>query len=197
MSQRVAVIVGRFQVPMLTNGHDWLLRKAIVDYDKVLILIGDTKVQPNGYYRLDSHDPYPFALRKTIINEFIETEFSQKDKSKVIGIYRFEDVGNVELWNKKLDEFLDKLSIEFSEPTEFVMLGSRDSFVIRYSGKNSVCVLESPESVKEESGTHMRKEFFETYSKSLEYQSLEFRCGVLWAIMEMERLKNLNDDEEV
>lgn len=197
MRKKVAVIVGRFQVPILTGGHDWLLRKAIVGYDKVLILIGDTKILPNGYYRLDSHDPYPFEIRKTIINDFINTEFSQSDRDKILGIYRFEDVGNLEIWNKKLDVFLDNLAKGFLEQLEFVMLGSRDSFAIRYSGKNSVYILESPESIKEESGTDMRKEFYKTDSETLEYTTLEFRRGVLWAIMEMERLKNLKDDEEI
>lgn len=197
MKEKVAVIVGRFQVPILTGGHDWLLRKAIVGYDKVLILIGDTKIHPNGYYRLDSHDPYPFEIRKTIINDFINTEFSQSDRDKILGIYRFEDVGNLELWNKKLDVFLDNLAKGFSNQMVFVMLGSRDSFAIRYSGKNSVCILESPESIKEESGTDMRKEFYKTDSETLEYTTLEFRRGVLWAIMEIERLKNLKNDEEI
>ena len=68
---KIAVIVGRFQVPQLTLGHFWLILTAFCEFDKVVILIGDTKVLPNGFKRMDSHDPFPYELRAQMISSYI------------------------------------------------------------------------------------------------------------------------------
>lgn len=97
------------------------------------------------------------------------------------------------MWNSKLDDFLDTINPD-PDSYEFVMVGSRDSFTTKYSGKNKVQVLESQ--LDGISGTLARQETFEKLSKNLLSKGEEFREGVLWAVMEMERLKNLNDDGE-
>lgn len=193
--RKVAIVVGRFQVPWLTDSHGWLIQKAFSMYDDVYILIGDTKILPNGYKRMDSHDPYPFEVRKYMILEYINDRLCL-DSGRLLGIDRFEDVGDVGLWNKALDDFLEDKFKNSEIDFEFVMFGSRDSFVINYSGKNEICLVDSPEVFSNDSGTSLRKHCYESDSRTIEYSSLEFRRGVLWAVMEMERLKNLNNDGE-
>ena len=190
---KIAVIVGRFQVPQLTLGHFWLIQTAFVNYDKVVILIGDTKVLPNGFKRMDSHDPFPYELRAKMISSYIREFIPFSMLDKLLGIHRFEDVGNLPLWNSKLDDFLETINPD-PNSYEFVMVGSRDSFATRYSGKNKVQVLESE--LEGISGTSERQKTFEELSRNLLSKGEEFREGVLWAVMEMERLKNLNNDGE-
>ena len=193
--KQIAVIVGRFQVPYLTLGHKWLLQTAFVDYDKVVVLIGDTKILPGGYKRMDSHDPFPYDLRANMVSEFTKECISPSQPDELLGIYRFEDVGNLPIWNKKLDDFLDTINPD-PDNYEFVMVGSRDSFATRYSGKNKVNVLPIPEDscLSHVSGTAIREKTFEQLSETLSLKGKEFREGVLWAIMEMERLQSLNND---
>ena len=102
---KIAVIVGRFQVPQLTLGHFWLILTAFCEFDKVVILIGDTKVLPNGFKRMDSHDPFPYELRAQMISSYIREYIPFSKLDNLLGIYRFEDVGNLPLWNSKLDDF--------------------------------------------------------------------------------------------
>ena len=192
-----AVIVGRFQVPQLTSGHFWLIQTAFCNFDKVVILIGDTKVFPNGFKRMDSHDPFPYELRAKMISSYIREYIPFSMLDKLLGIHRFEDVGNLPLWNNKLDDFLETINPD-PNSYEFVMVGSRDSFATRYSGKNKVKVLSIPENshLGHVSGTAIREKNFEQLSKTLSLKGKEFREGVLWAIMEMERLQSLNNDGE-
>ena len=190
---KIAVIVGRFQVPQLTSGHFWLIHTAFCKFDKVVILIGDTKVLPNGFKRMDSHDPFPYELRAQMISSYIREYIPFSKLDNLLGVYRFEDVGNLPLWNNKLDDFLDTINPD-SESYEFVMVGSRDSFATKYSGRNKVQVLESQ--LEGVSGTLARQKTFEELSQNLLSKGEEFREGVLWAVMEMERLKNLNNDGE-
>lgn len=193
--KQIAVIVGRFQVPYLTQGHIWLLQTAFSDYDKVVVFIGDTKILPGGYKRMDSHDPYPYDLRAKMVSDFIKEYTSPHKQDKLLGIHRFEDVGNLPVWNKKLDDFLDTINPD-SENYEVVMVGSRDSFATRYSGKNKINVLSIPEDshLGHVSGTAIREKTFEQLSSTLSLKGKEFREGILWAIMEMERLQSLNND---
>lgn len=176
--EKIGVIVGRFQVPELTMGHKMLINKARENFDEVLILVGDTKILENGYKRMDSHDPYPFEYRK----KMIRTSFPES-----IMIMRFEDIGNLKLWNQKLDNLLETMDLG-----EYYMVGSRDSFVTTYDGKYKKYYIESP--IKEISGTRVRELTFEEASESSFTPSTDFLKGVLWSLREKERLENLNCD---
>ena len=174
---KIGVIVGRFQVPGLTEGHKWLISEAHRNFDKVLILIGDTKILTTGYKRMDSHDPYPYNFRKSMI---------LKEFPGAI-IMRFEDVGYLPLWIQKLDNFLESMELG-----EYYMVGSRDSFVNTYTGKYGKYFLESP--IKNVSGTITREEVFQDVNNTNFIPSPDFLKGVLWALREKERLENLNSD---
>ena len=175
--EKIGVIVGRFQVPKLTQGHRWLISQARGDFDEILILVGDTKIQENNYKRMDSHDPYPFEFRK----KMIRSEFPE------VMIMRFEDVGNLKIWNQKLDNLLETMNLG-----EYYLVGSRDSFVYNYDGKYKKHIIESP--FKEVSGTGIRDLNYQEVSKPSFTPSTDFLKGVLWALQEKERLENLNCD---
>lgn len=173
-NKRIGVIVGRFQVPYLTRGHKWLIETALSNFDRVLILVGDTKTLVSGWKRMDSNDPFPFEFRKKMI---------LKEYPGVL-IQKFEDVGNVMLWNQKLDNYLESLDMG-----EYFMVGSRNSFLENYNGKYTKCPLDSPE--RDISGTNLRNQVYEE-AESLGFSpSADFMKGIIWAVKEMERLNRL------
>lgn len=173
-SKSVGVIVGRFQVPYLTKGHKWLIETAINKFDQVIILVGDTKTLLSGWKRMDSLDPFPFEFRKkTILKEY-----------PGVLIQKFEDVGNVILWNQKLDNYLESLDMG-----DYYMVGSRNSFLDNYNGKYKKYLLESPE--QEISGTNLRNQVYEEAERPGFMPSEDFMKGIIWAVREKERLDRL------
>ena len=190
LSEKIGVIVGRFQVPELTGGHKHLLVRACNTFKKIIIILGDTKKLSGGYKRMDSHDPYSFEIRKSMILEWAD-EYTMLS-NKLHGIYKIEDIGNLGLWNEKLDQMLEFLGEE-----NYVMVGSRDSFAQNYRGKYSVHILESHEEFKNISGTEERKSLHNHYTRLINSGgsvSSDFRKGMLWALMEKETLESLKDD---
>lgn len=190
LSEKIGVIVGRFQVPELTGGHKHLLVRACNTFKKIIIILGDTKKLPGGYKRMDSHDPYSFEIRKSMILEWAD-EYTMLS-NKLHGIYKIEDIGNLGLWNEKLDQMLEFLGEE-----DYVMVGSRDSFAQNYRGKYPVHILESHEEFKNISGTEERKNLHNLYTRLINSGnsvSSDFRKGMLWALMEKETLESLKDD---
>lgn len=190
LNDKIGVIVGRFQVPELTDGHKYLFVKACNIFSKVIIILGDTKTYPDGFKRMDSHDPYSFEIRKSMILEWAKDYTMLSDK--LYGIYKIEDIGNLELWNEKLDQML-----EFLGENNYVMVGSRDSFAQNYNGKYSTYIIDSEEEFKNISGTEERKNLYDFYKNLISSGgeiSSDFRKGMLWALMELESLKSLKDD---
>ena len=190
LNNKFGVIVGRFQVPELTEGHKHLFVKACLTFKKIIIILGDTKTFPSGYKRMDSHDPYSFELRKTMILEWANEYTMLQDK--LYGIYKIEDIGNLGLWNEKLDQML-----EFLGEKDYVMVGSRDSFAQGYRGKYPVHIIESDDEFKNISGTEERQHLYKTYAELIRSEgnvSSEFRKGILWGLMEKETLESLKND---
>jgi bifunctional NMN adenylyltransferase/nudix hydrolase len=110
---KTGVIVGRFQIPYLHEGHKKLIDTAIAENDLVFILIGH-KVGD----QLDERNPYTFGERHKMIAETYP---------KVL-IGNLEDCPNDdEAWSRKLDRILD----DVLNPT---LYGSRDSFYKHYKG---------------------------------------------------------------
>lgn len=192
VKKKVAVIVGRFQVPELTRGHLWLFEEAIKKFERVLVLIGDTKVFPNGYKRMDSHDPYSYDIRKAMIQEWA---WLTGNEENIVGIHRIEDIGNLGLWNEKLDE-----KLEFLDLGNYVMVGSRDSFAQGYRGKYEICILETPSELSSVSGTKFRDAMYKSIEDRLDRGgafSPDFLEGMLYALQEKERLESLKSDGKV
>ena len=164
---KIAVIVGRFQVSSLTQGHLHLFKFAKDNFDKILVILGETK----GNER-DEKNPLPINARKRMILNNIDVGISQK----VIGIFEIQDVGNIKKWSENLDNMLDQMLPAMSyqlDENKIVLLGSRDSVVTgSYSGRYNI--KEVPE-LKGYSGTLSREEV-----KEPNWGETKIREAIIW-----------------
>lgn len=111
---KTGVIVGRFQIPKLTEGH-WDLIKAVRSQtDRLVIVIGSSPLS------FTNRDPLSFEQR--FLSILKETRLYAKD------ILVLEDNPSNEVWSQNLDTLLE----DYENP---ILFGSRDSFVPHYSGK--------------------------------------------------------------
>lgn len=160
---KIGVIVGRFQVPRLHDGHLHLINTALSEFDKVIIFIGVTKDK-----KLTSHDPLPFEARKLMILE------SNPD----LIVYPIQDVGNWEKWVEKLDELIDCVcKVEYFDNPEIFILGSRDSMVSGYKKSKGKYKTKYITAVGSYSGTQSRNKILESYTPTWNYDS---RALVTW-----------------
>lgn len=150
----VGVIVGRFQVAELHEGHKNLIQGVIDDHEKVVIFLGLSPC------RVTRQNPLDFESRKQmILDEFPE----------VIVLYA-KDVPSDDAWSKRLDEQIS----DVVGPTSTVTLyGGRESFIDHYTGRYQTCEIEQDVYV---SGTSERKKV-SVKTKA----SGDFRAGVIWA----------------
>lgn len=150
----VGVIVGRFQVPDLHDGHKDLIRTVCDNHDKVIIFLGLSPLKAS------LNNPLDFEARKQMI----------ADEFPNVNIAYIDDVNNDQIWSRNLDKQINLLT----GPTQSVVLyGSRDSFTEHYTGAHPTAILESE---VYHSGTEVRKEV----SRQSTRQSPDFRAGVVW-----------------
>lgn len=120
--KRVGIIVGRFQVPKLTEGHYNLISSVCREFDKTVVFIGTTKTGEMTF-----HDPLPFEARKELISQTFP------DLGPMI--FEIRDIGDWTRWVEDLDrkiESLRNLGIIGSHD-EVVICGSRDSVPTKYT----------------------------------------------------------------
>ena len=151
----VGVIVARFQVPTLTEGHKDLIQQVIDNSYRTIIVLGLSPV------KCTFRNPLDFESRKQmVLDEFPEvTVLYIKDT--------YSDVN----WSNQLDSMIkDVIGPGFSA----YLYGSRDSFIKYYSGKYECIEIDQTVFV---SGTDMRK----LASRQVKSSS-KFRKGVIWAV---------------
>lgn len=161
------IIVGRFQVPRLTEGHKSLFKHAFRDQnvDKVVVFIGETK---DG--KPTPHDPLPFEARKSMIEEFKEENSAGSER--IVEILKIKDLGNYPKWVEQLDKKIESLiNLDIiQDNSEIIILGSRDSVATRYKengGKYEVEVIPAAKNVCENSpysGTMVRERIISNYT---------------------------------
>lgn len=156
-SKKVGVIVARFQVPDLHDGHRYTIEHVRATHERVVIVLGvsvgflDIKKNPLGY-----------EMRKEMIKEIY---------SSSIRVLPLEDCpGDDHTWSKRLDAMLRS---EYPED-ECVLYGSRESFLKVYSGDNPVYQI-AP--IEHKSGTEYR----EAIARSTRASS-DFRAGIIHAV---------------
>lgn len=149
----VGVIVGRFQVDDLHDGHISLIENVIKKHRKVLIFLGVTPVLSS------KRNPLDFDSRKNMI----EKRFDD------VTVVPLPDMSSNELWSKTLDNRIAEIY-----PNSLVILyGSRDSFIQYYSGKHSTYALPSVVTV---AGSQIRENIHNN-----KYTSKDFRAGNIYA----------------
>jgi len=150
----IGVIVGRFQVPTLHDGHIELIDFVKSRHDKVLILMGSTP----GIL-VTRHDPLDYHTRMLMIKEAYPD----------INVLPLHDMPSDKDWSRVVDT---KINETFSIGTP-LLYGSRDGFIPHYKGKHQTVELSNKIRI---SGTKVRKECSNDVRLSE-----EFRRGVIYA----------------
>ncbi len=150
----VGVIVGRFQTPVLTEGHRTLIESVKARHKKFMIMLGVAPIPGT------KNNPLDYTTRSLMIS---------RDYPSVATI-PINDLQSDDAWSKKLDSMLRSIF-----PTsKIVLYGSRDSFISKYTGKLATAKLESNVTV---SATDMREA---SWHNALD--SEDFRVGVCYGI---------------
>jgi len=153
----VGVVIGRFQVPWLHEGHKQILRYA-KRHQKLAILIG---IHPQINTRAD---PLDYQTR----HHMLWSELSEPTSPHNI-ILPLPDQPTDELWSKNLDTILKSVF-----PTDKPFLyGGRDSFIPHYHGVNETIEVDMLD--VDGSGTDLRG----SVSKHVMYDD-SFRRGVIY-----------------
>ena len=118
------IIVGRFQLAELHNGHLELIQGVVDKHERVVLFLGVSPVLAT------QRNPLDFESRKQMI----------LDKFPNVTVLYIKDIKSDELWSEKLDEQI----ADIISPTQTLALyGSRDSFINHYKGKYQTIELEN------------------------------------------------------
>jgi len=151
----IGVIVGRFQVATLSEGHRRLIEYVSSECHRTLIILGESA------NRVTKHDPLTVEMRsQTIHKEFPESL-----------ILSLPDCKTDEEWCKNLDSLI---SANIPPQASIKLYGSRYSFLDCYNGKFSTELVQ--ESMGSISGTSHRMTI-----ACKPKNSEDFRKGVIWA----------------
>ncbi len=151
----LGVVIGRFQIHELHEGHVALLDYVDQRHTQLLILIGHNNI------RFNTADPFPFHIRK----QMLETRYPRA----IILPLLDSPIGN-EHWSSVVDEKVQSIRPD----GKAVLYGSRDSFIPKYCGRfPTVLVPEFPN----RSGTEVRQSVARQY-----IDDPLFRLGWLAAI---------------
>jgi bifunctional NMN adenylyltransferase/nudix hydrolase len=113
----VGVVIGRFQVSELHQGHRHLIEQVLMLHKEVLVLIGDRPGQPTR------RNPLDYRTREImLINAYPDQ----------ITVSRIQDHPSDDVWSEQVDECI-AIASRFPEHEVF-LYGSRDSFIRYYSG---------------------------------------------------------------
>lgn len=152
----IGVIVGRFQVATLSEGHRRLIEYVSSECHRTIIILGESSVQTT------KHDPLTVEMRaQTIHKEFPESL-----------ILSLSDCKTDEEWCKNLDSLI---SANIPPQASVKLYGSRYSFLDCYKGKFQTELVQ--ESMGSISGTSHRMTI-----ACKPKNSEDFRKGVIWAI---------------
>jgi bifunctional NMN adenylyltransferase/nudix hydrolase len=157
----VGVIVGRFQVNDLHEGHKALLDAVFLRHKKVVVFLG---VSPTGTTK---RHPLDFAARE----QMIRAAYPNTD-GRTLLVLPLKDVMTDEMWSKNLDEKIREV-VSYGDVT---LYGGRDSFVPHYHGAYDPVELALPP-VKT-SGEEVRQRF-----TNEQIASPDFRAGMIHAAM--------------
>ncbi len=129
----LGVVIGRFQVAELHQGHRHLINYAKERHGELMIIIGS----PRGYPT--ARNPLSFAIRRAMILE----EYPEAS------IVELHDNPSDAEWSTRVDALISALY----PSTKAILYGSRDSFIPHYSGTNEVVAVPKIPSI---SGTEIR-----------------------------------------
>lgn len=156
---QLGAIVGRFQVPELTDGHKKLIDLVKSRHGQVLIAVGCITAKERT-----KRDPLDYAVREAMI----KAEFPD-----AIVIPVTDCPGNNELWSQNLDSVMRTIC----PMGEITLYGGRDSFIPFYTGRFPTYKIELEFSP---SGTDLRE-----YTSNRIRISGDFRAGMIYSMVNM------------
>lgn len=151
------IIVGRFQVNDLHDGHMELFREVRARHNRVIVFVG---IAPTEITRTN---PLDFETRKIMI----QAKFPE------FTVLPLADMGSDELWSHLLDQRID----EVADYGDVTLYGGRDSFVPHYKGRFKpveLCLHGTT------SGTEIRDGL-----TNIVLESSDFRAGIIHAANNM------------
>ncbi len=154
-SAHVGVVIGRFQVPDLHDGHHHLIRYAAGRHEKILILAGSRNSFPTP------RNPLSFPIRRALI-------LSHYPEAMVAEVM---DHPSDAEWSRRVDNIVAALCPGMNA----VLYGSRDSFIPYYQGSNETCEIPT---ITCKSGSDLRRRIKEEVA-----HTPDFRRGIIHAQM--------------
>jgi bifunctional NMN adenylyltransferase/nudix hydrolase len=148
----IGIVVGRFQVHELHEGHLELFRIVKSRHNRVAVFLGCTKTGPNR------KNPLDYETREKMIH----------DDFPDFTVHALQDKKTDEEWSRELDARID--DIIGGGPASVTLYGSRDSFAPHYHGKHKVKELdiEVPPSLN---GTDIRARLTSQIKKSADFRA--------------------------
>jgi bifunctional NMN adenylyltransferase/nudix hydrolase len=150
----VGVVVGRFHVHELHEGHKQLMAEVIKSHDRVMVFIG------LAHLRNTLKNPLDFRARRQMFSESYPN----------IDVHYIEDTEDDGVWSKRLDSEVCKHT---SPNQKIVLYGSRDSFLKAYKGRYDTRELEAEIFV---SATEIRRRVCNSY-----FPTKDYRAGMIAA----------------
>lgn len=156
MAKRIGVIVARFQVHKLHEGHIHLIDSVYEKCDELIILLGEPA-------RRSQKNPLSFGVRMAMIYETYPAPL----------IFKLYDNPSNQAWSENLDKIVSAIASN-TEDVEVTLYGSRDSFKSCYSGKYPV---EDIPELEGFSGSDSRSDVLQT---SFTQMDSNFRAGIIY-----------------
>jgi len=151
------VLVGRFQVNALHDGHRELFNQVAERHKRVIVFVG---VNPGG---ISLNHPLDFITRE----KMIKAEYPD------FIVLPLDDMRGDPEWSDQLDAEIKKVVKGNSEVT---LYGGRDSFVPHYTGRFKPLELNLPPKITAIKGTDIRRECSDNV-----IASADFRAGMIYA----------------
>jgi bifunctional NMN adenylyltransferase/nudix hydrolase len=136
----IGVLIGRFQVDDLHDGHRALVEKVCANHQTVILFLG-VPVIKHG-----EENPLDFETRKLMMEEM----------HPQLIILPLDDQREDTYWSEVLDSKIIEVGKERFPYFQVLLYGSRNSFIPRYSGQFDTCELIS--TISEVSGSKVRED---------------------------------------
>jgi bifunctional NMN adenylyltransferase/nudix hydrolase len=154
------VVVGKFQVNDLHDGHRDLFDQVSSRHNRVIVFVGR---DPSG---ISVEHPLDFAVREKMI----------KASYPDFLVEALPDCRDDEEWSRALDNKIAAIA-DYAQVT---LYGGRDSFVPKYKGKHKPVELALDHRKHKISGTDIRREFADKV-----IEASHFRCGMIYSAANM------------
>lgn len=161
---KVGVIVGRFQVAHLHQGHREYIYKVFSQFDKVLIVLGCSPLKDS------ERNPLNLKTRQLMLLDYIKME---DYADKLIDIVPHYDTRSDIVWSMKLDDTVRSATKHLTD--DVTLTGGKDNYFPYYSGDIKTLFIETSPEAQLLDGTHFRHEVART-----ELATEDFRRGIIY-----------------